>query len=204
MIKDQGIAWNVKRDFIPAILHAGFLESAGTLTSLGAGAAVFQEILAAAQLAGVAIGAAGDEIFHLWKLPWDMDRDMPLAARIWFFHATTDTDNPDWVVSLKGLGNQQALTVATTSADGTLTFPALAVAATANALEKTSWQKTSGGIFAATDIFANIAVECNGLGSAGANEITYMGLELAYTIKATGESQMRDKTDVSLDGRSLY
>jgi hypothetical protein len=49
-----------------------------------------------------------------------------------------------------------------------------------------------------------MAVECNGLGSAGANEITLWGIELAYTVKATGDSQMRDTTLTSLEGRSLY
>lgn len=202
MIKDLNIAWNVKREFIAVQQMAGF--DATQAASLGAGAAIYQEPVAAAQLAGLQIGAAGDEIFHMWKLPWDMDRDQALAARLWFNHASTDTDNPDWVVSLKGIGIQAALTAATATADGTLTFPALAVAAVADALEKTSWQKTSGGIFAATDIFGLIAIECNGLGSASANEITLWGIELAYTIKACGESQSRDTTLVSLDGRSLY
>lgn len=201
MIKDQAIAWNVRREFIPVHLMAGL--SVDRLAALAAGAAVFQEPVAAAELSGLAIAAAGDTIHHLWKLPWDMDRDMPIAARILFNHATTDADTPDWLVSLKGLG-LQALTAATATADATLTFPAKAVAAVADALEKTNWIKSSGGVFAASDLFCNMAIECNGLGSAGANEITLWGIEMAYTVKATGDSQTRDKTDVSLVGRSLY
>jgi hypothetical protein len=202
MIKDQAIAWNVKRVFRAVQDMAGW--DATQAAALGAGAAIYQEPVAAAQLAGLQVGAAGDAIHDLLKIPYDLDRDMPLAARIWFNHSTTDTDNPDWLVTLKGLGLQEALTASTATPDASLTFPALAVAATADALEKTSWQKTSGGIFAATDVFLNMAVECNGLGSAGANEITLWGIELAYTIKATGDSQQRDKTDVSLAGRGLY
>ena len=202
MIKDQAIAWNVKRVFRSVQDMAGW--DATQAAGLGAGLPVYQEPVAAAQLAGLAVAAAGDAIHDLWKLPFDMDRDMPLAARIWFNHATTDTDNPDWLITLKGLALQEALTASTATPDASLTYPALAVAAVADALEKTSWQKTSTGIFAATDVFANIAVECNGLGSAGANEITLWGVEYAYTVKATGDSQQRDKTDVSLMGRGLY
>lgn len=199
MIKDQAIAWNVKREFIPVAQMSGLLEATNLLTSLGAGVAVLQEVLAAVQLAGLAIGAAGDEIFHLWKLPWDLDRDNPIQARIHFAHGTTDADTPDWKVFIKGLAHHEAFTAANSSADATLTFPALAVSTTANSLEKTSWQSTLvTSKLAAADLFAMLAVECNGLGSAGANEITLLGLELAYTIKATGESQRRDMTDVAL------
>ena len=199
MIKDQNIAWNIKREFIPVAAMSGLLEATNLLTSLGAGVAVMQEVLAAAQLAGLAIGAAGDEIFHLWKVPWDLDRDKPIQARIHFAHSATDADTPDWKVFIKGIAHHAAFTAANASPDATLTFPALAVSATANSLEKTSWQATSGtSKLAADDLFAMLAVECNGLGDAGANEITLLGLELAWTIKATGESQRRDMTDLSL------
>jgi hypothetical protein len=204
MIKDQAIAWNVKRVFIPVQQMAGWLEATNLITSLGAGTAVMQEVLAAAQLAGMAIGAAGDEIFDLWKIPWDLDRDQPIQMRIHFFHASTDADTPDWKISMKGISNQQALTAATATPDATLTFPAKAVSTTANSLEKTDWKSTSGtSKLAAADLFAMLAVECNGLGSAGANEITLMGIEIAFTVKATGDSQRRDMTDVTLPA-SLY
>lgn len=199
MIKDQNIAWNVKRQYISVQEMTGWLESGGTQTSLGAGAAVFQEPLAAAQLAGMAIGAAGDEIFHLWKVPWDLDRDKPIQMRIHFTHAATDADTPDWLISMKGLSNQQALSAATSSADATLTFAAAAVSTTANSMEKTAWQSTTAvSKLAAADLFAMLAIECNGLGSASGDEITLLGIEIAYTIKATGESQKRDLTDVTL------
>ena len=199
MIKDQNIAWNVKREYITVQEMTGWLEATNLLTSLGAGVAVMGEVLAAAQLAGMVVGAAGDEIFHLWKIPWDLDRDQPIHARIHFAHATTDADDPDWKIFLKGLSHHQAFTAANSSADATLTFPALAVAELANSYEKTSWQMTSGtSKLAADDIFAMIATECNGLGSAGAGEINLLGIEIAYTIKATGESQKRDLTDLAL------
>ena len=196
MIKDKAIAWNVKRKWIGAEAFSG--RSVDRLSMLGGGAAVFQEAQADSELAGLAIGAAGDEAYHLWKLPWDLDRDQPIQARIHFAHATTDTDNPDWVIEMKGLAAGEALSDAGATPDETLTFAAKAVAAVANALEHTIWEESGASPFDDDDLFAQIMVECNGLGSAGANEITFLGIELAWTIKATGESEKRDLTNVSL------
>ena len=197
MIKDKNISWNVKRVFISVQEMAGF--AADQITSLGAGTPLFQEMVAAAQLSGLAMAAAGDEIFHFWKIPWDLNRDQPIQIRILFCHITTDTDNPDWLASMKGISIQQALTAANSSADVTFTFPALAVAVIANALEKTSWQSSGDNSgLADADLFAQLAIECNGLGGAGANEISIIGIELAYTIKATKDSPGRDTTSIAL------
>lgn len=203
MIKDRNIEWNVKRVFIPPHMMSGF--AADQVTGLGAGAPIYQEILAAAQISGLAIGAAGDEIFTHWKLPWDLDRNLPMAARIYFTHASTGaTDNPDWKMFLKGWKADEALSAANSSADETLTFPALAVSAANPSLELTAWQKTGANPFDADDLFALICTECNGLGSASADEITLLGIELAYTIKSCGESNKRDDTILTLDNLGLY
>lgn len=195
MIKDKNIAWKVKREFISVYDMLG--RAADMVAILGPGAAVFQEPLAAAEIAGLAIAAAGDEIHHLWKIPWDLDRDQPVQIRIWFIHSATDADDPDWIISLKGIANQAAITAATATADETLTFPALAVSTTDDSLEKTSWQSTgANAAIAAADHFIQMAIEANGLGSASANEITLMGIEIAYAIKAT--DQKRELTDVAL------
>lgn len=203
MIKDKNIEWNVKRKFIAVQEMSGF--DATQIASLGAGAAIYQEILAAAQIAGLQINQAGDEIFHNWKLPWDLDREKPIAARIYFAHASVgSTDNPDWLVKLKGWKADEALSAATATPDETLTFPALAVSAANPSLELTAWQKTGVNPFDADDLFALMAIECNGLGSASADEISLLGIELAYTVKATGDSTKRDDTALTLDNVSLY
>ena len=201
MIKDKNIEWNVRREFIPAAHMLGL--SVDRVSSLGAGAAVFQEVVAAAELSGLAINQAGDEIYHLWKLPWDMDRGMPIQARIWFIHASTDADTPDWVIEGKGLAAGEAMSDGGDTPDFTLTFPAKAVAAVANALEKTSWQVAAANL-GLTDIFAQLMIECNGLGSASADEISLLGIEIAYTIAACGESSKRDDTDLTLDNLTRY
>ena len=198
MIKDKNVAWKVKRQFISVYEMLG--RAADMVTVLGAGAPVFQEPLAAAQLAGLAIAAAGDEIFHLWKIPWDLDRSQPIQMRIHFIHSSTDEDSPDWLISLKGIANQAAITAANSSADETLTFPALAVSTTDDSLEKTSWQSTGpNAAIAAADLFVQMCTECNGAGSAGANEITLLGVEVAYSVKAT--SAKRETTDLALGTR---
>ena len=196
MIKDRNIAWKAKRVFIPAIQFAGLLEdgTSKVLTSLGAGTPVMQEVLAAAQLAGIAINAAGNEVFHFWPIPRDMDRAMPLRARIHFFHASTDGDNPVWKVFYKGIGKTDTLTAANSTPDETLTLPAHVVSVNANSLEITNWIKSvSETKIAATDIALLLTVECDGLGSASANEITFMGLELEYTLEACAEQRQDTK-----------
>ena len=192
MIKDRNIAWKVKREFISVYDMLG--RAADMVAILGPGAPVFHEPLAAAEIAGLAIAAAGDEIHHLWKIPWDLDRDQPVQIRIHFIHSATDADDPDWLISLKGIANQAAITAATASADETLTFPALAVSETDDSLEKTAWQSTGqNAAIAAADHFVQMAVEANGLGSASANEITLLGIEIAYTVKACDAK--REMTD---------
>jgi hypothetical protein len=202
MIKDRNIEWNVKRVFIPPQAMSGF--AADQVTGLGAGAPIYQEIDAGSQISGLQIGAAGDEIFTHWKLPWDLDRTAPIAARILFAHASTDADDPDWKVFMKGWKAGAALSAANSSADETLTFPALAVAGVALALCVTAWQKTGASPFDADDLFALLCIEANGLGSASANEITLLGLELAYTINSCGESNKRDDTVLTLDNLARY
>lgn len=195
MIKDRNVAWNRKREFIPAAHMTGLLEATNLITSLGAGAAVFQEALAAAEVAGLAIGAAGDEIYHFWPLPWDFDRAEPIRFRLWFTHSAVDADTPDWVVSYKAIGKQDAISDAKVSADENVAFAATAVSTTANAMEILDWKESvSDTKITSTDKALLMAIECNGLGGALANEISFFGLEIEYTVGACIDSNQRDIT----------
>ncbi len=178
-VRDKNMAGRLKRVWIPVQSMQG-LDVART-ASLGAGVAVFQEAVAAAEISGLAMAAAGDEVYHIMPIPYDLDRDYPMRFRIWFCHASTDTDNPDWVIALTYLGKGVLIPDASASADDTLTFAALAVAAVADALEVTSFQACDESKLAATDFAMTIVCECNGLGSASANEIELLGIELEYT-----------------------
>jgi len=196
MIKDRNIAGKVIREFIPVQGMAGW--DATQVASLGAGALIYQEALAAAQLAGAQIGAAGDELYHLWKIPYALDRDYPIQMRILFSTSSADADTPDWLATMKGLALGQALSDSKTTPDATFTFAAKALLAVANALNATNWVKVDAPIFAAGDLFAMVAVECNGLGGAAANELTLWGIEVAYTAKRTTLNNERETTEPAL------
>jgi hypothetical protein len=190
MIKDRNIASRLKREWIPVQSMQGY--DAARTAALANGAAVFQAAVAAAEVSGLAIAALGDEVAHFMPIPWDLDRDYPMRFRIYFCHSTTDTDDPDWLMTLTYLGKQDLLPAADAAADDTLTFPALAVSATADALEVLPFQACDPANIAATDFAMMILTECNGLGSAGANEITLMGIELEYVRGGQSEGTRID------------
>jgi len=191
MIRDKNIAWERKRVFLPAFSMLGVLADAAQ----GAGAPVFGADLAATELVGLVMAAAGDEVYTMWPIPWDLDRDYPIRLRLWFSHGSTDTDDPDWLVSLKGIAKQAALTDAASTPDDAIAFAAKAVSATANSLEILDWEVTTSETWlTALDRALLIATECNGLGSAEITEILLYGLEIEYTVKATGDSNKREIT----------
>lgn len=200
MIKSINMADKVKQWFIPVQQMAGF--DATQQASLGAGGAVYQEILAAAELAGLAIGAAGDEIYDLKKVPWDMDLAEAIQARLLFFSTTgTAGDTPDWVATMKGLAIAEAISDAKATPDATFTFPAKALNGVANGLNVTDWIRVAAPIFAPGDSFMQLSIECNGLGGASANELVLSGIEIAYTIQRSTSgllNNVRETTDTML------
>lgn len=199
MIKDKSVASRLKRIFIPARVMAGVLDdgTSGVPASLGAGGAIFAEILAASELAGMQIGAAGDEVYHSMMLPWDLDPDHPLRFRVVFVHTSTDADTPVWKLSYKFIGKQAAISDAADSPDELLTFAAHTCSTTANTLEVTLWKKSASNTkIASTDVAVLLALECDNLGSASADEILLVGLEMQYTIGRTyGTKNRRETTD---------
>jgi len=192
MIKDKNIAWNTKRVFLPCFNMMGVLADA----SQGAGAPVFTaDPLAASELVGLSIAAAGDEIYTVWPLPWDFDRSEPIRLRLWFTHSSTDADTPDWIVSYKAIAKQAAVTDAASSPDQAVAFAAAAVSTTASALEILNWEETvSDTKITSADKAILFAIECNGLGGAASDEINLWGMEVEYTVGATLDSAKRDIT----------
>lgn len=193
-IRDRNIAWKTHREFIPVHQMSGFLEAADLITSLGAGTPVLAEPVAAAQLAGMAINAAGNEIFHFWPIPRNMDRAFPLRVRIHFIHTSTDADTPAWKTFYKAIARQEALTAANSTPDEQLDHDAHTVSTTANSFEVTNWKKSvSNTKLTANDIAILFCFECDNLGSASANEINLLGVEIEYVMQATAEQ--REFTD---------
>jgi hypothetical protein len=183
---DNSIGWNRKRKFFPCRTLAGILDDSGTgvPASLGAGGMVFAEIAATLELAGMQIGADGDEAYHFWPIPWDFDITQPIRGRVWFVSTSTDADTPVFSIAYKGIGKQAAVTDAKSSPDGTLTFPAHTISTTDNSLEITAWvESTSQNVLTATDFALLLALTVTTM-SASANELLILGFEIDYTIAA--------------------
>jgi len=186
MIRNKNIASRCKRLWIPVNTMAG--HSVDRASSLANGVPIYQAAVAAAEVSGLAMAAAGDEIAHFMPIPWDIDRNEPMRYRIWFCHASTDADTPDWLISITYMGKQVLIPAADASADESLAFPATAVAAVADALEVTRWvESASHTKMAETDFAMMMLIECNGLGSASANEIELLGIEIEYTLGGLSE-----------------
>ncbi len=185
MLQDDNIGWNRKRKFISAQSMLGLLEASDLITSLGTGTPVFGEAVSAAEIAGLLMAAAGDEIYHLMPIPWDMDTTQPMRFRVWFVHKSTSADTPIWKVLYKFFGKQAGLSDAASSPDETLTFTAHTCSTTDNSIEITDWKESlSETKIRATDFGLLFDMECDDLGSASADEIVALGIELQYTMRA--------------------
>jgi hypothetical protein len=189
-IRDRAIAWKTKREFIHVQKMTGFFETAGVLTSLGAGTPLLVEALAAAQISGMAVNAAGNEIFHFWPIPRDMDRAHPIRVRYLFIKNSTDADTPGFKTFYKGWAPGEVLSAANSTEDELLTHAAHTCGVVANVLEATVWHKSASNTkISAADIALLFCFECDSLGSASANEIILVGVEIEYTIGATAASR---------------
>ena len=202
-IRDRAIAWKTVREFIHVQRMTGFQEAAGVLTSLGAGTPLLVELLAAAQISGMAINAAGNEIFHCWPIPRDFDRTRPFRVRYLFIHNATDADAPIWKTFYKGWAPGEVLSAANSTEDELLTHAAHTVSTTANVLEATVWHKSaSHQKLSATDLMVLFCFECDNLGSASANELMLVGVEIEYTRQATAQS--REMTDQAIPALASF
>jgi hypothetical protein len=167
------------------------MEATNLETSLGAGTAVFGEIISAAQLSALLMNAAGNEVHHILPIPWDMDTTQPMRFRVWFTHASTDADAPIWKVHYRFYAKQEAIGTAMT-ADESVTFTAHTVSTTSGVLEVTAWAESASETYIREGDFGlGLAVECDSLGSATANEIGFFGLEIQYTVAAAPNNARR-------------
>lgn len=178
--------WKVGRIFLPAKDFLGIIGTAGADTGQSNGGPVVAVQAGAGELGVVQMAAAGDEIATLMPLPPDMKRDAPVAARVWFCHSSTDADTPVFKVLSKFHAKQATLVDIDTSEDKLTTFSAHTCSTTAESLEVTDWTDLSWEDYLTdSDVAVGIILECDNLGSASANEIELLGLEIAYEIEAT-------------------
>lgn len=195
--QDSSFGWNVGRKIIYAIdWNSQQLEAAGTLTGQGAGTPVWAASgVAASELTGIAIGADGDELYHMFPVPWNMDPQKDVWLRVVFSHDSTDADTPIWQAWGKWVAKQAALTDAKSSGDATVDWAAHTCSTTTGSLERTVWARLGlGSKWTSSDIALILALEC-GTMSGSAGELIFHWLEMAYTIAAMDENRgARDTT----------
>jgi hypothetical protein len=129
-----------------------------------------------------------DEVHTILPIPWDLDINAQVGGRVWFVHASTDaSDAPVFKVTVKFLGKQAQTVELAAGADVSVSITHSGTSATNDSLEITNWTNLRWDEYIArTDILAGITLELDALGSAGADECEFIGLELAYQRNAAG------------------
>ena len=167
------------------------LGTAGADTGQSNGAPVVAVQGGAGELSVVQIGAAGDELSIAFPIPFDLDRDQKVLGRVIFCHSAAGADEPVWILKSKFHAKAAAILDMDTSEDVATTFAAHAVSTTEESLEATVWTDLSWETkLEDTDLLAGLLLECDNLGSASANEIEFMGLELMYGRKTENSARI--------------
>lgn len=178
MIRDFNVDWLEKRVWLPA----QSAQSQITGAFINDGAAVFQEIGSTLGLSGVQVNQANDAIAWLWKVPYDLDRSKQLRVRAWITKTGTDADAETITVTYSALGRLGVVVDPATALSTTIA--AFTFAGTANALEATAWGIISRNTLATTVEFLNWKLAST-MTNASADEISLLGIELAYTPRRT-------------------
>ena len=167
----------------------GGLDATG---GLGAGAPLMGEVGTTGQ-AGLLMGAAGDVMY--WTVLLEdllIKKDRDIHARVHFAAPNVDT-GIDWIATILGIKAGDGITDAVSSPDGTIAFAAAA------SIASDGWIATEYGSFKVPDKFDDdiallISVECDSLGTASANEILLLGLELKFTLSLQDPKGVRRLT----------
>lgn len=196
MITDEGIAHKFGYLFLDAPNAQGVLSySDAENKSLGTGTPSHVEVLAAAQLTGIAM-ATNDEVF--WYLTrnqlWDADLSKDVEARLIFMSTGGASDTGvDFKAFIKGCAAAEAITAANSSADGSITFPAQTIAG-ANKVEATPFKPFNVPETLEDDLLIMLAAELDDSGDASADEIKLLGIELKYTRRICTADGVPERT----------
>jgi hypothetical protein len=194
-IDDKALCHKLHGFWLEATTAQGLLTAAGVSASQGAGAAVHAALsVADAELTGIEIGAANDELY--WEIDkaqlWDCDWDFPVHAQVVFESAGGAGDLPVFTLDLKGLAKDQVYSDAGATPDGTITFAAYSVVLTSG---RAVTPKQSFGI---VDLSADeaylVKLTCTDLGSASADEIQVRGVRLWYVPKMMTDNYTKELT----------
>lgn len=195
-IRDRSIGWKAGRLWRPICTWAGFDNNGTDSISLSQGTPVMAPATTA-EIAGMTMDAA-DEICDIFPIPWDMNRDKKMLARIFFQHNATGADTPQFTFTSKFYGKAVALTEFVAGADKSTAFASHTCSTTAASLEVTVWTDLSWDSYLTnTDVLAAISLEANSLGSASADEIVLLGVEYMYELEATDSIRRRTAREIA-------
>jgi hypothetical protein len=167
------------------------------LTGLGAGPAVAAEVVAAAEVAGVAMDTADELYFvvskaRLLEAGFDLEEDIHARVECAFTDSSA-VANVDWTLHAKGVAAGAALTDAKSSADGVCTFPAIGSDAVGR-VEATPWQPlVAAGVFK-DDLLVLFAVTLADKGTATADLTWLLGVTLRGQRRLTAEDGVKKLT----------
>lgn len=195
MINDGNIAWKTKRVFLQVNSFLGLKAADGISLADGGAPALADAPVAAAEIQALPMTTA-DEVYTVWMLPWDLDKDSVMKARLHYMTTAAAADgNIDWEIWLKGVSENEAISDAKSSADFNSAFALETVAATAGSYEITDSLEITAGTFSSTDKLALIAIELDSDGAADPDELCLLGLEIEYVIKACQDTHAQDIAD---------
>jgi len=174
LLRDKQVDWLEKRIYLPLQAFQTFVTGAG----VSDGDPVNQEISSFGFVGGQ-VNAAGDAWAHVMMVPYDLDRSRQVRVRVWFTSSSSDDDTPTWLVTYSALAEGGALVAPVTALDTVVA--AYATAITANTVIATAFGVILRNTIGTTAAFLNWKVECDAVGGASANELSFLGLELRYT-----------------------
>lgn len=186
MIRDFNMEWLEARVFIPAQAFTGYVAAttAGTFeepTSANTGAAELTE-LSTFGLVGLQIGAAGDMVSTIWMTPYDLDITKQIRFRVWWTQSsTTATDTIDWIVTYQRIVEESTVLVDPVTALNTVVPLADASSGTAWHMQASGFGIINRNTLVDTNVFLNLRVEADAIGTFSADEPFFLGLEIRYT-----------------------
>lgn len=186
---DRTFGWKMEKLFVPIRQFTGWDNNGTDDISLSQGTPVMGPASGTLEVAALPMTTA-DEIHSIMQLPATWNRQRPLAARVWFIHASTDAaDAPVFKLGVLFYGKQAQTIEAQANADLVTTITHDGTSATDNSLEVTPWTKLNWDAYVATtDVMAAISLELDALGSASADECEILGVEFAWERYETQEA----------------
>ena len=195
--RDNLMYWKTARVWIPYNSFMSLLIDTTMESQAGSASAAVTIVSGPAELALIPM-SSDDEVHTLIPIPWDLDRDEKVLARLYFVHASTDADaNIDWIVGSSFFSKQATLPELQGGSENDVAFAAHLCSTTDDSIEVTTWTDLGWDDYISdTDVLAGLAIELQDDGASTGDETEFMGIELAYTRKATQESPGSTSADL--------